>query len=329
MISSLSYRVFSVHCKAFEDMSNWTLILQENLNEVSFWLNQIVSPLQIIIGTIGNVLNIIIFTRRSLRSNSCSIYFLASSINNLFVIYTGLLTRYLSSNWNIDPSESNSVLCKLRIYSVYSSLSVDLWLTVLASIDRFLCSSSKVSYRRLSRIVIARRIVIITSIFIYLLHVHIFVYFKSFENICHVFQRNYRIFFNLFFFLVSCILPIILMTIFGLLMINNIRQSRNRINSQQSNQRLKSNDRQMILMLAIQILVTTVFSVPYSVVNLYVVITLNIFEHSFSELASVIITFTMNLSRILYFSNPIIGFYIYTLTSKKFRFELKRLLSLN
>jgi len=119
------------------------------------------------------------------------------------------------------------------------------------------------------------------------------------------------------------------MTIFGLLMINNIRQSRNRINSQQSNQRLKSNDRQMILMLAIQILVTTVFSVPYSVVNLYVVITLNIFEHSFSELASVIITFTMNLSRILYFSNPIIGFYIYTLTSKKFRFELKRLLSLN
>ena len=310
-------------------MSDALYDLYVTLNILAFDLNKIMLPIQIVLGTIGNLLNIIIFTRRSLRNSSCSIYFIASSINNLFVIYTGIITRYLSLFSDNDIANNSSVLCKLKYYIIYTALSLVLWLTVLASIDRFLCSSRKVSYRRLSRNTIARRTLIGTFLLIFVIHIHMLIYYDVSEGYCNIFLTEYQTFFDMFFFVISCILPIILMTIFGLLMINNIRQSRNRINSQQSNQRLKSNDRQMILMLAIQILVTTVFSVPYSVVNLYVVITLNIFEHSFSELASVIITFTMNLSRILYFSNPIIGFYIYTLTSKKFRFELKRLLSLN
>ncbi|CAF4484544.1 unnamed protein product, partial [Rotaria sp. Silwood2] len=54
----------------------------QKLPIISLQLNRIVPIFQITLGTFGNILNILIFTRRSLRNNPCSLYFLASSINN-------------------------------------------------------------------------------------------------------------------------------------------------------------------------------------------------------------------------------------------------------
>jgi len=307
-------------------MSDALYDLYVTLNILAFDLNKIMLPIQIVLGTIGNLLNIIIFTRRSLRNSSCSIYFIASSINNLFVIYTGIITRYLSLFSDNDIANNSSVLCKLKYYIIYTALSLVLWLTVLASIDRFLCSSRKVSYRRLSRNTIARRTLIGTFLLIFVIHIHMLIYYDVSEGYCNIFLTEYQTFFDMFFFVISCILPIILMTIFGLLMINNIRQSRNRVHPQQSNQRLKSNDRQMVLMLAIQILLTALFSVPYSIINVYYTIRYNILQYEIPLYDFVILLFTNNIAGILYFSNPIIGFYIYTLCGKRFRLELKQLI---
>jgi hypothetical protein len=73
-------------------------------------------PLFVLItGTIGNTLNCLIFTRRSLRRNSSSIYFLAPSIANFFGIYFGCLTRLLST-YQIDPPLSQMALyCNILV----------------------------------------------------------------------------------------------------------------------------------------------------------------------------------------------------------------------
>ncbi|CAF0722154.1 unnamed protein product [Adineta steineri] len=42
--------------------------------------NRIIISIQLIVGTFENLMNILIFTRRALRNNPCSLYFLASSI---------------------------------------------------------------------------------------------------------------------------------------------------------------------------------------------------------------------------------------------------------
>jgi Co/Zn/Cd efflux system component len=118
-------------------MSSSLIVLSNNLNTIAFWFNRIIPPFQIVFGIVGNLLNMILFTRRSLRTNSCSIYFLASSVNNIFVVFTAILVRYLAINWNLDPSQRSTALCKLQVFFVYASLSIVLWLTVLARMDRF------------------------------------------------------------------------------------------------------------------------------------------------------------------------------------------------
>jgi hypothetical protein len=53
----------------------------------------------IILGTIGNVLSLLIFTRPILLRSSCTLYLIAASIDNILVIYTSLLTRLMSGGF--------------------------------------------------------------------------------------------------------------------------------------------------------------------------------------------------------------------------------------
>jgi len=312
-------------------MLNSTSNLVAHLNTGTFWINRILPPLQIIFGTFGNLFNMIIFTRRSLRINPCSIYFLVGSVNNFFVIYVDLLTRYLATSWNLDPTTTNTALCKLRNIFVYASVCLVLWLVVLAGIDRFLSTSHDAGLRRLSSLPIARKIIISTTIFIFLIHVHMLIFYRSDVSddvsICSIFSSEYNIFFNFFFLIVSCILPIILMIIFGILVILNVRNTRNRVARQANdaqNDRLRSNDRQLVIMLLFQVMITTLFSAPFSVINIYNTIAITMLKHTLSTYNHAIYNFASNLFRLLYYTNPVVGFYIYTLTSTRFRTEMKR-----
>jgi hypothetical protein len=294
---------------------------------ISLYLNRIVPILQLIIGTFGNIMNILIFTRRSLRTNPCSFYFLILSINNLFVLYVALLTRLLSSGWNIDPSNTNIVLCKLRIFFVYSSLCLIQWFVVLASIDRYLCSSHSARLRHLSTLSLAKQIICITVLIIFLAHFHTLVWW-TIDYIgpslyCNIFSDDYDLAFQIFFLISTCILPPILMAIFGILTILNVKKLRVQVTPTTNlarNERSRSKDRQLITMLLVQVLVTIIFTAPFAAVNLNDMIVENM---KLSDRAVTITTFFDNVARILLYFNPMVGFFVYTLAGKTFRNELK------
>ena len=65
-----------------------------SLNLISTYLFRFGGPVLIIVGNIEFVLlNLIVFGKKTLRKNPCSIFFLAFNVNNLFYIYTFSLTR--------------------------------------------------------------------------------------------------------------------------------------------------------------------------------------------------------------------------------------------
>ena len=312
-------------------MSNASDNFVSNLNNATFWINRLIPIFQIAFGTFGNLFNILIFTRRALRTNPTSLYFLIGSINNCFVIYVALLTRYLATSWNLDPSATNTILCKLRIFFVYTQTSLVLWLIVLASIDRFLSSSHKATFRRFSSLSMARKIIVCTIVLLFLIHIHILVFYKSGLDdnaiVCSIFSNAYNIFFNFFFLIISCILPIVFMCVFGILTILNVHKSHIRVAPQinnAQNTRLRSNDRQMIRMLLFQVVITTLISAPFSVMNTYETVIGTIFQYELSQSGQAIYNFADNLFRLLYYTNPVVGFYIYTLIGSKFRVEIKR-----
>lgn len=304
--------------------------LLADLNSATFWINRLSPIISIGFGTIGNLFNIIIFTRRPLRTNPCSMYFLASSIANCVVMYVALLTRYLATSWNIDPSATNTYWCKIRFLLIYPALSLALWFIVLASIDRYLTSSDQIRYRQWSSIRIARKTILVTTIVTFILNIHVLVFARAEvidgTAICTILPNEYLVFFNLFVPIISCILPVVLMSAFGILTIINIRRVRHRVAPQDNhvqNERLRSNDRQLVIMLLVQVLITTIIVAPWSLTNMFSAIAVAILKYKFSPTGQAIYNFAFNLSRMLYYVNPAIGFYIYTLTGPRFRVEIK------
>jgi hypothetical protein len=79
--------------------------------------------------------NVIVFTRPSLRNTSCGIYFLSSSICNICTILMSHLSRLIIKN------RINSIICRIRLYSIHVFAHLSHYIIVMASFDRFiLCS---------------------------------------------------------------------------------------------------------------------------------------------------------------------------------------------
>lgn len=92
------------------DMSVATIVnVQKNLGR--YGLSTLV-----ILGNIGNLLNIVIFLRTLRKqTNSCKLYLLAASITNWILINTALISSLYGVD-NIDPQHRSLSVCKLRWY---------------------------------------------------------------------------------------------------------------------------------------------------------------------------------------------------------------------
>ncbi|CAF0934277.1 unnamed protein product [Rotaria sordida] len=123
--------------------------------------------------------------------------------------------------------------------------------------------------------------------------------------------KNHQLF-KYFFLILTCAIPPILMTIFGILTVFNVKKLRTQVGPQNNyarNERLRSKDRQLIIMLLIQVLMTILCTLPFSVAN----ITSMIFQYliTLSDYGDAINTFYSNLSRLINYFNPVVGLYIY------------------
>jgi hypothetical protein len=182
----------------------------------------------------------------------------------------------------------------------------------------------------MSSLSIARKSIVLTTTFVFLGYAHVLIFFRTASSgsvsYCIFYPSHYIVFLSFFGPLVSCILPIVLMSIFGILMVLNVRNRHNR-DVQANNARIersRSNDRQLLVMLLLQVLITTLISIPYFILAMYNAVTATILQYKLSTAGQAIYNFAYNLFRLLYFTNPVIGFYIYTLAAPRFRIEVKR-----
>lgn len=132
-----------------------------------------VTLLQILFGSIGNGLNIILFTRLALRSISCSFYFLVQSIDNFIIIFFSILCHLLSQVYYLDASSTSNILCKLRWYYQFTFENFSIFRLVLASFDRFCASSLNVRiHRQLCTVKRAKQILLCLALFLLVSYCH-------------------------------------------------------------------------------------------------------------------------------------------------------------
>lgn len=90
----------------------------------------------LILGTIGNILSIIIFTRREMRKFSSFCYFALLNGVNLAVLYVTMIRVILNFNFHSDIRLINLSVCKTHVFLTYFLSHLSSFLICTISIDR-------------------------------------------------------------------------------------------------------------------------------------------------------------------------------------------------
>ncbi|CAF0785452.1 unnamed protein product [Adineta ricciae] len=279
-------------------------------------------PMIIILGTIGAILNQILFCcRKQLRSTSCALYFRAMSLNDLLVMWFVIFTEWLGDQFNIAPVNEYNWYCKLSNYLTYVFYSVSPYILVLVCFDRLCTSSIDVRLRRISTKRVASFIILALVIVICLSYSHTLIWFQLYnldsDSVCLALNPVYSYFLAAFLLCVFCFIPPILMVVLCSITFLSLRQQRNRImpvNQARSRQR----DNQLLKMLLIYVTWDIICIVPFSVT--YFVYIQN--GDRTSAIMNTLMEIFGTVIHLIYASS----FYVYTLGTPFYRDELFSLL---
>lgn len=197
-------------------------------------IQRIGQPLLFTFGTIGCILNIVIFLRPSLRLNSCAIYFHASSWANLFCLTWGLLISMLTVFVSNNPLPYNATYCKIRYYILTASQLTSRSCIVLACLDRFLLCSQSIRQRSFCRANVAIKVILLTISFCACLSFYVLIVYDSFpqNHQCTTSSAIGKILDTTVLFVFNFGIPALLMSTLTGMLIWRLKQNSKRIGRQ-------------------------------------------------------------------------------------------------
>ena len=180
------------------------------------------------IGTVSCIFSLAVFSKKNLRKSPCSIYLIAYHIASLLLIYTTVLPQTLANGYNVDPTTNNLVFCRFRLYTTLLFDVLGPSYLVLASIDRILLTSRHALTRQRSTPRLAYVCILTVTLFWLLAESHTLAFghtivLGSNFNLCFFQLGNYYAFVSYYTVAVKGLLLPLLLLIFGLWAIKNVR----------------------------------------------------------------------------------------------------------
>jgi hypothetical protein len=99
-------------------------------------LNATFPIIWLILGTLTNLLSIIVFRRKSMRNKSTFVYLTLMALTDLFVVLLGSMRDYLANDHEIFIN--GVLLCRVHVFLFFLTCQFSSWLLVAANLDRFL-----------------------------------------------------------------------------------------------------------------------------------------------------------------------------------------------
>jgi hypothetical protein len=269
-----------------------------------------------IAGIIGGCLNIIVFlSLRTFRESSCAFYLTVLSFTNIGQLITGLLTRLMITGFNIDWTQSSIFYCKIRLYIVYVTALISSSCLCLAIIDQYFATCIRPHWQQWCNIKLARRLIIICSIILLLEQIPSIVFYNQIispttnKTTCTTTNTNFALF-NTYCSVVIlwCVLPLLIMVLFGILTYRNVHQIAYRTNPLVR----RELDKQLTVMVLVQTLFNFIAVVPnliITILNLNQNLKTNLFVITQLNFATSIITILFY----IYFSVSLLFFCPYNL----------------
>jgi len=276
-------------------------------------------PILMILGNIGNVFTVIIFSEY--RRSTCAIYLIILSIiNSVYVTFNYYLK--VSPVYYGDETIFEFAICKLFAYLQNIIGQIGNTMIILAAIDRLMITSNRATFRAFSTLKRAKWLIIFSIIF-WLLFLSFFPIITTIVNgQCGLFGIYGIIYFSYSLAFIGMFPPIIL-GISGYLTYRNMKQAHNRIqpvinNDINANNTLGRRDRELRTMVISEALVYIFTTTPFALNLIQLYITQNLIPNK-SVQYSQIESFLSFTASFLLFINRASAFYIYLIVSKPFR----------
>jgi hypothetical protein len=297
-------------------MSTTTTLILVQQNITRYVLSTI-----LILGNLGNLTAILVFSQKKPRKNSFSIYLVTMSVFGC-----------IASNWAIAPLvyvldhydmvDSSLILCRIRGYIVHVSGMCFRYTLVLMCADRYASSSSRVSIRALCRPQIAYRSIGILLIFWMTASIHLLILESIESNRCGVYGIYGQIF-SFYSLIFTGIIPVSVMASFFILLLNTLRQSRFRVQPFENTRRLNQRDMNLMKLVLIEMIVYIVCTINYPLVSIYMQITNNMGLDKSADRKQIESFVNFIAMSVLLYLNYNTTFYVHICTSKSYRTEVK------
>lgn len=283
--------------------------------------NVYIQPICLFLSILTNILNIRVLKCRSLRSSSCTSYFLAYgifSIVYMIVICPTQFLRAFSINW-----AHGKLSCKINSFILFLLPFQANLMLVFASFDRY-CSSSITYYIQSKNMIRTARLTIVFGLILSSIYMFPMIFIYNFNEIHQKCLPNFSLQSKIYILTqiyLFYILSPILMLIIGLLTIRKIHRQSCRTIHMLTTMRTRRTERQLARMLLFQITIHLILVLPFGIFY-----TLNTFISS-TRTPTII---AIRLACVTWQqSDYFVPFFLYILSGSVYRRELFRLLRIN
>ena len=148
---------------------------QYNQKELSDILKKIFTPTLLLLGFIGNLLSIAIFSKPHMRKQTTFRYLTYLSVFDLLTLFTGYGQTFFQVYFEIDIRLINEFSCKVHSFLVYFFSQSSSMILICMSIDRTIVIATKYG-KKLSTIYITKKFLLFTIISNIVINLH-FIFF--------------------------------------------------------------------------------------------------------------------------------------------------------
>ncbi len=106
------------------------------LSAYSLWAY--ISPVLILLGTVGNGLSAAVMLRPGLRQSVSALYLIVLALVDTLILCVGLLRCWLWQIFDLDIRAVSTASCKLHVFWIHFLVHLEAWILVSLSVERFL-----------------------------------------------------------------------------------------------------------------------------------------------------------------------------------------------
>ena len=277
-----------------------------------------------IIGSVGNILNNIIFgCMKKYRVLPSSVFLAGASFGEELAVVALIFPQSFASATGRDPRAMSTVFCKISSLFYTGGGSLSILCLYVAATDRYLQTSRSASLRQWMTLKKARIIFFINLT----IAATVGLPFGVFRDVvpitqtCDYVSITFTQIAFFFYSIVGFLFPLVLLTGTVYLTFRNLRQTRER---QAANQNANNLTQHVTRMILLQTIIIVISILPGATINLY-----GILLQKDSLMATPIELLILTITQILTYTNSCTSFYVYLIMSPTFRQHVMRMFGIN